>query len=101
MTDDRIDALARQIAESAMRTFVMLVPANRRLTDDEIDAANEAMRAESDPALDRLKADVKAAPELAHIALITYSLDVAHAGLRAIGIAVDTPAKSAPAQASR
>lgn len=86
MTNDRIDELAYRIGESAMRTFVLLVPADRRLSAQEIDAALAAMKVASQPALDRLLSDVRDCPELTHIALITYSLDVAQAGLRAIGI---------------
>lgn len=89
MNTDRIDEVARRIADSAMRTFVLLVPAGRRLSSAEIDAAVAAMKAASTPALDRLLADTRECPELTNIALITYSLDVAHAGLRAVGIAVD------------
>lgn len=100
MINDRIDDLGRRIAESAMRTFVLLVPAGRALSSQEIAAAVAAMRAASEPALDRLLADVRECPELTHIALITYSLDVAHAGLRAVGIAAraSKPAPRSPAQ---
>lgn len=86
MTNDRIEELGGRIAESAMRTFVLLVPADRRLSAQEIDSALAAMKAASEPALDRMLADARECPELTHIALITYSLDVAQAGLRAIGI---------------
>jgi hypothetical protein len=79
-----IDALGHKLGEAALTLLVRLYPEVRQASTDQMDAACAAMRAEVGPVLDELLTDAREAPTVAHVALQSAALSLAHAGIRAL-----------------
>jgi hypothetical protein len=86
--DATVDALGAEIGRRALLTFVRLAPGLSSRTDEQLQAACDAMKAAVPGALDQLLADAKAAPALAQVAAATAVLTIAQAGVAALGPAV-------------
>ncbi|CAK0751029.1 HDOD domain-containing protein [Gammaproteobacteria bacterium] len=80
----KIDILGTKIGEAALNTLIRLYPDVRKATSAQIDAAMIAMRAKTPEVLDRLFEDTEGAPWLAHIALQTAALTLAHEAIKSL-----------------
>ncbi|CAK0780089.1 HDOD domain-containing protein [Gammaproteobacteria bacterium] len=80
----KIDALGGKISDAALNTLIRLYPDVRKATSAQIDAAMAAMRAKNPEVLDRLFEDTKNAPWLAHIAIQTAALTLAHEAIKSL-----------------
>jgi hypothetical protein len=84
MNTESIDRLGQALGQSALRTLVKLCPEVRTVSEERLEAACAAMRAQAKDAVDELLADTKAAPWLAEMAFASAVLSIAQAGVQVL-----------------
>jgi len=84
MNANTLDTLGTKLANATLTTFVRIYPECRNTSDERLEAACAAMRANFREVIDRLLADTKNAPHLAGMAFTTATLTLAQAGVRVL-----------------
>jgi len=83
-TTRTIDTLGKQLGDAALTLLVRLYPEVRKASSDRLEAACAAMRAKARSVVDELLGDARQAPSVAHLALQTAALTLAHEGIRVL-----------------
>lgn len=79
-----LDTLGHKLGEAALTLLVRLYPEVRQASTAQLEAACAAMRAQVGPVLDELLTDAREAPTVAHVALQSAALSLAHAGIQVL-----------------
>jgi hypothetical protein len=80
-TRQAIDALGKDLGNTALTMLVRLYPGVRQASNDQLEAACAAMRAKSVTVIDELLEDARHAPFVAHLAFQTAALTLAQEGI--------------------
>ena len=83
-TTNAIDALGDQLGNTALTLLVKLYPAVREANDTQLEAACAAMRTKAKSVVDQFLDAAKGAPSVAHLALQTAALTLAHEGIQVL-----------------
>lgn len=77
-----IDTLGHKLGEAALTLLVRLYPEVRQASNEQLNAACAAMRAQAGQVLDQWLTEAREAPTVANAAFQSAALSLAHIGIR-------------------